>query len=176
MTTEPTNPFETALAAATGDRTAADAAASNQHMDDQLRAFEARVAAGDYAAAPHLIETTRQKLQAIRVAAGLAPTPAVKTVAELAAEHRAASFPLDDTLHPNMVELLNTARAGLEGDKLALAEATQALKAELGPQAYAKLLADAGTYKTLSDAEKAHLPTLRAFASIGRRNQVKRGH
>jgi hypothetical protein len=76
MTTEPTNPFETALAAATGDRTAADAAASNQHMDDQLRAFEARVAAGDYAAAQHLIETTRQKLQAIRVAAGLAPTPA----------------------------------------------------------------------------------------------------
>src|SRR5690348_15966723 len=52
MTTEPTNPFETALAAATGDRTAADAAASNQHMDDQLRAFEARIAAGDYAAAP----------------------------------------------------------------------------------------------------------------------------
>jgi hypothetical protein len=60
-------------------------------------------------------------------------------------------------------------------DKAARAEAEKAIKAELGPVAFAALLADAASYKTLSDSERVHLPTLKAFASIGRRNSVKNG-
>jgi hypothetical protein len=170
--------FQAAIDAATGERTAEQQAASANFMQEQLASFEARVAAGDYAGRPDLIESTRTRLQAIVKDAGIPLAPPPKTVEQLAAEHRVASFPLGDIVNENLASMLEAGLDALVSQGAAEVQAATArLKEELGAVKHAEMVANAKQYlgPKFKDAVAGYLPALRVAASQAQRNAAKLG-
>jgi hypothetical protein len=181
-TPEERNAFQDAINEATGQRAAANNAATAASLDQALadvRQLKA-TALGDkthpYHSAPASFWAKMEEpVIAARVRHGLAPEPQAKTPQTMVAELTARSFPLDDQLHPNMQEALDARVAPFAGDRVLREEATAALKRELTTPGYEALVKDAGLYKTLTDAEKADRITLQTYAAQGRRNAAKAG-
>jgi hypothetical protein len=181
-TPEEQKAFQDAIAAATGQRTAADNAATAASLDQaladvrQLKATALADPTHDYHRAPASFwQSLEQPVIAARVRHGLAPEPQPKTPHQLASELTQRSFPMPDQIHPNMQAALDARLEPLAGDRVAREEATAALKRELTLTGYNALVQDAKLYKNaLTDAEKADRITLQTYASQGRRNQYKR--
>jgi hypothetical protein len=180
-TPEERSQFEAAIAAATGQRTAEQNAATAASLDQaladvrQLKATALDDKSHPYHSAPASFWAKMEEpVIAARVRHGLAPEPQPKTPQQMAAEMTQRSFPMDDQLHPNMQSMLDARLEPLAGDRVAREEATKQLKTELGAVAYNALVQDATLYKPLTDAEKADRLVLQTYASQGRRNQYKR--